>query len=207
MISIIDHLVYAVPDLEKAIINFEKNTGIAPVYGGRHIERGTHNALVRIGKRSYLEFLAIDKSNTNVKAPYWMGLDHIHFPKLTHWAFATTDFEKGLEILSSIDPQLASPIKGRRTLQNGVTLEWKMTSPVPNRHIEVLPFMIDWGQSAHPVESLPNECQLIHFSANHPNPALLSPFFEQIGFRMEIQKWRTITLKAVLQTPKGSIAI
>ena len=46
----IDHLVYAVPDLEKAIKEIEKKFGIAPVKGGQHKSQGTHNALLNLGK-------------------------------------------------------------------------------------------------------------------------------------------------------------
>ena len=70
----LDHIVYAVPDLGAAVEEFEARTGIRPVFGGYHKDRGTKNALVSLGHKVYLEFLAID-AESEVTPPRWMGID------------------------------------------------------------------------------------------------------------------------------------
>ena len=43
---LIDHLVYAVPDLAAAVAEAEERFGVRPQAGGQHIGLGTRNALL-----------------------------------------------------------------------------------------------------------------------------------------------------------------
>ena len=56
----LDHLVYAVPDLDVATREITAATGVAPTEGGRHLRRGTRNVLVGLGETSYLEIIGRD---------------------------------------------------------------------------------------------------------------------------------------------------
>ena len=48
---LIDHLVYAVPDLPAAVADLAERFGVEARAGGRHLGRGTHNALLALGPR------------------------------------------------------------------------------------------------------------------------------------------------------------
>ena len=50
----VDHILLGIDDLDRGMEQFEKLTGVRPVYGGKH-PRGTHNALVSLGNGTYLE--------------------------------------------------------------------------------------------------------------------------------------------------------
>ena len=52
----IDHILLGVPDLDKAAADLAKVFGVTPVYGGKH-PRGTHNALLSLGRMADLEQL------------------------------------------------------------------------------------------------------------------------------------------------------
>lgn len=157
----IDHIVYCVPDLEQAINNFHEKTGTKPIIGGRHLKKGTRNALVNLGNKCYLEFLAIDK-DSQVAAPRWMGIDLINEPTITRWSLKSTDLEAEQTILNSYNPSLAAIEEGERITAEGELLKWQMTLPISTPEIELVPFMTDWSQSdMHPTDSIPLECELL----------------------------------------------
>ena len=55
----LDHLVYAVDDLQAGIEHFHQLTGVEPCIGGRHEGLGTHNAVFSLGdSQTYFEIIA-----------------------------------------------------------------------------------------------------------------------------------------------------
>lgn len=53
----VDHLVYATPDVDRTVDELERRLGIRAAPGGRDPARGTKNALLALGARSYLEIV------------------------------------------------------------------------------------------------------------------------------------------------------
>src|SRR5210317_1322238 len=95
----IDHLVYAVPDLEQAIIWFEEKSGVRPIAGGRHPTKGTKNALVNLGNQCYLELITADESNPSFTRSRWMGIDLLEEPKMTRWSLKSEHLAEISQIL------------------------------------------------------------------------------------------------------------
>ena len=56
----LDHLILGTSDLSRGIQFIEQRTGVHAAFGGVHSGRGTHNALLPLGPRCYLEILAPD---------------------------------------------------------------------------------------------------------------------------------------------------
>ena len=202
----IDHLVYCVPDLREGMKAIESKFGVAPVYGGRHINQGTHNALIYLGTDCYFEILAVDP-DSQIQPPRWMGIDLIKEPKLTRWAVSTSDFEGDLKRLKRINPHLAKATKGSRKTTNGNLLQWQMTLPLPTPEIEITPFLLDWGDSIHPSVSLDAKCQLIELHLTHPQPDLFSFFTENWNLNLQMKKGKTMKINAKVETPKGIVLI
>ncbi len=204
----IDHLVYAVTDLDAAIADFEKRAGIRPVFGGYHITKGTKNALVHLGKQCYLELLAIDENNTTIQAPRWMGVDLIQENQITRWALQSTDLQQDSEILKTYNPRLSEISSGERQTTSGDLLAWQMTLPLPSPAVDLLPFFLNWESSAvHPTDNLVQACELLQIKMTHPNPSAIQNIFAKLTINIDLVQAAQASIKATIQTPNGLIEI
>lgn len=205
---IIDHIVYAVPDLEKAIIDFEKLTGIRPTFGGYHTTRGTKNAVVNLGNTCYLELIAIDEENKEVSAPRWMGVDFIEKAQMVRFALKSDDLKKDSAILQKYNPQMGEINGGQRQMSNGKMLTWEMILPLAAPAVDIVPFMTDWRKSeVHPTDSMAKECEFIAFKFTHPNPEMILEVLNELGMTAEVLKGEKIKIKAIVNSPKGIVEI
>lgn len=203
----LDHLVYVVPDLEKAMLSLEALLGVPFSYGGRHLQQGTHNALLRIGPAAYLELLAIDPENTAIAPPRWMGVDEVKNPQLTRWALRSPKMERDCRILQNIDPAMGHLQAGQRQKSNGKLLQWQLSMPLPRPAVELLPFYIDWSAGTHPAEDLPQHCQIQELRATHPQASLIQENFASLNIDWTIQAGPKIALQTFISSPNGSILL
>src|SRR5512141_1689084 len=60
MVTGIDHLVIAVPDLDAAAHELEQRVGLAVTGGGRHEGAGTANRIAFLADGAYLELIAVE---------------------------------------------------------------------------------------------------------------------------------------------------
>ena len=100
MDAALDHLIVAAPSLGDGIDYIARVTGVAPRPGGKHVAMGTHNALLRLSDRVYLEVLAVDPDGVQPARPRWFDLDDAELraelargPRLVAWAARTDDIE------------------------------------------------------------------------------------------------------------------
>jgi hypothetical protein len=91
-LAAVDHLVFACTILEEGVDRLERLFGVRAGPGGRHLRWGTHNALLGIGPRSYIEVIAPDPDRASSAIPTLFGLDRIDEPRLVGWAAGTHDF-------------------------------------------------------------------------------------------------------------------
>src|SRR5262245_62222556 len=83
-----DHLVFAVPDLVQGIERMQRLTGVRAQLGGQHPGRGTHNALLSLGGRQYLEIIAIDPRQGEPQGLLFPELGALRAPRLFACALA-----------------------------------------------------------------------------------------------------------------------
>jgi hypothetical protein len=81
---LIDHIIYAAPDLERAIGDLHDAYGVSPTPGGRHPGFGTRNALVGLGEEMYLELVSIDREQSVAAPQRLFALDETSAPRLRH---------------------------------------------------------------------------------------------------------------------------
>lgn len=205
---IIDHIVYSVLDLDKAMDSIEKKLGIRPVYGGYHKTQGTKNALLNLGEGCYLEILAIDEENKEINTPRWMGIDLITESRVTRWAIKSETITQDSETLKSYDSNMGEIYQGSRKTTSGDTLAWKMILPLPSPKIELMPFMVDWSGSAfHPTEKLEDTCSIkeISFEGSAPNKGNL--VFDELGISNIITRSANNKISVTIEGPNGLIIL
>src|SRR5215470_5106565 len=93
----VDHIVYGVEDLQVGIEDLAGRLGVRALPGGKHIGRGTHNALLALGGGSYLEIIARDPDQAEAAGPVAFALDRIRLPRLVGWAVRVSDIEQQVQ--------------------------------------------------------------------------------------------------------------
>lgn len=203
----IDHIAYAVPNLEEGCQYLGKLLGCEVLIGGRHLNNGTHNALINLGNEIYLEILAVDTDNEDIKSPRWMGVDLISSPRVTRWALKSNNLLSDLEALKKYNSELGNSFEGSRKKQDGTMLNWNMALPLPGPEVELAPFAVDWKDSIHPTKSLPNECELLSLELLHPTPSIYHDLFKELDIELSIKQSVRVGLLLKIRTPNGIVEL
>ena len=202
----IDHLVIAAHRLEVGVDYIKNTLGVRMQPGGVHTSMGTHNALLKLGDRQYLEVIAPDPSLPNPNRPRWFGLDSLKsysLPKIVTWAARTPDIHSS--VLSSKE------WIGRIESMNREEYKW-LISLLPDGSLPfhgVVPALIEWQQESHPAEKLVDSgCKLIQLEAYHRQPERVLALFESMGIHgilsvLPITADEQPYLAAYLETPGG----
>ena len=174
----LDHLIVASARLEDGVNWIEQQLGVRPQPGGQHAAMGTHNALLRLGPRCYLEVIAIDPDGVAPARPRWFALDeptmHARLaasPALISWAVRC----ESLAAACARVPDLGEIL----TLSRG-DFRWKIAVPEDGSLPwgGVLPAAIQWDDDAsgaplHPCDRLPESgCEFAALELAHPAAVL-----------------------------------
>ncbi len=209
--SALDHLVVAAATLADGIEYFAEITGVTPQPGGRHVAMGTHNALVRLAERTYLEIIAIDPAAPKPGRPRWFELDNIALqaelterPRLIHWVVRTS----GIEQAAAACPVALGAV---HAMSRG-DYRWRITIPddgtLPGKGI--VPTLIEWDIPGHPAESLPpSKMSIAGLAAAHPDPAGVRAALAALGVEgvLPVTYDRAPRLAAMLRTPRGIVTL
>jgi len=202
---LIDHLVYAVPSLPAAIADVAERSGVRAQAGGKHVGRGTHNALLALGPRTYLEIIAPDPEQPEPSMPRPFGLDRISHSTLAGWALACDDIDAAVARARSHGYDPGDVTDGRRVGPTGTALRWRMTSSRTAGGL--VPFLISWGDTEHPARSAPRGLSLEACYIEHPDPASLAPLLTALGADVQIRPAAAAALVARLGGPNGSTVL
>lgn len=206
--QLLDHLVYAVPDLAAAVRDFAEHTGITPAEGGRHVGVGTRNYLVGLGPTSYLEIIGPDVQSPaapGARVPF--GVDTLTARRLVTWAIHPADIESVAAASAAAGADLGpiTPLSRRRP--DGVLLQWKLCAPSPAPFDGVTPFLIDWDGSPHPASDpdLPS-VRLLSLRLRHPDPPAVRAVLDALGIEIPVRAGPA-GLSAEIETPHGTILL
>jgi hypothetical protein len=203
----VDHLVWGGRDLEQEIDRLQALTGVRAIPGGRHIDQGTRNALIRLGPAMYLELIAPDPSQPPPAGPRWFGLDDLTTPRLITWAARAEDLEHRARVARRAGLELGEVRRGQRQQSDGQVLSWRLTYPDMRQGDGLVPFLIDWGRSPHPAAGAPGGAELVELRAEHPDPAMIDRLLRQLGIGLRVSRGPVRALIATLETPHGRVEL
>lgn len=175
--------------------------------GGRHPRWGTHNALLSLGDAVYLELIAPDPRREAGVEPRVFGVREAGQPRLVAWAARVHSLEDVVGRAASAGVRLGEVIAGSRARPDGTVLSWRLTDPDHVLEDGVVPFLIEWGATAHPSEDAAPAGRLISLRAEHPYPDRVARTLGALAFDMEVEAAEEPALVATLDTPRGRVVL
>ncbi|HZQ75386.1 MAG TPA: VOC family protein [Burkholderiales bacterium] len=168
----IDHLAVAAPTLEEGVAWVRERLGAEPGPGGRHERMGTHNRLLRLGEKLYLEVIAIDPAAPSPGRARWFALDRDARIGLRSWAARTDDI--------AACGWIGAPERMTRG-----SLQWTITvTPDGSMPMDgIAPTLLQWPPGVHPAATMPDSgCSLLWLEGFHPQAQRIHEMLEGIGF-------------------------
>ena len=203
----IDHLVYAVPDLDAGVADLERRLGVRAAPGGQHPGRGTRNALIALGPDSYLEILAPDPAQPVPSGGRWFGVDPAARARLAGWAAKGADLTRVVGSAIARGVPLGAVSAGSRARPDGVVLRWTLTDPGVSTAVSLVPFFIDWADSPHPAATAPRGPVLVALRAEHPRPERAREPLAALGIDLPVALGPGPALVASLRTVSGLVEL
>jgi hypothetical protein len=170
-VNVLDHLVAAARTLDEGSDWLLERLGVRPVEGGKHAFMGTHNRLLRIGPREYLEVIAVDPDAPPPSRPRWFALDTPEMqerleqgPALIHWVVRSDDIDRDARAW----PDALEVIAASRG-----DYRWRIGIPADG-HIPCggrCATPIQWDGALHPADRLPDSgCRLVELVTGGTSP-------------------------------------
>jgi len=172
----VDHVIYAVRDLDASDKRFSERFGLASVPGGRHPRWGTANRIIPLGT-TYLELVTVvDQAEAGGSAFGRAVLEAVaQRDQLLGWAVATDDIEP---IARRLDLEVAA---GSRTKPDGSTLNWRVAGLARAIEAGALPLIIQWDG--------PSDLHPGAVAAQHRSRPLGIAWIELTGDERRLREW------------------
>ena len=134
-----DHVIYAVDDLDSAGAVLFDREGLASVPGGRHEGWGTANRIVPLGE-SYLELIAVVDVDEAEGSEFGRAVRRATTEDrpLVGWVVATDDIDG---VASRLDLEVEEK---SREADDGSTLSWRLAGLERAMKTGALPFFVQW---------------------------------------------------------------
>lgn len=207
MHDLVDHLVYATPDLDRGMEEIERLTGVSPTLGGQHPGRGTRNALIALGADAYLEIVAADPDQPAPNGGRWLGVDAVSTSRLTAWAARGSSLEDLRRRAVERGVPLGEVQSGARRRADGVTLSWRFTDPARVIAEGVIPFFIDWGASPHPARAAAQSASLVDFHVEHPDVVGVQRMLRALDLDVTVTRAARAAIVAVIEGRHGRVEL
>jgi hypothetical protein len=198
---VLDHLVYAGPNLEEAVARVADLTGVTPVRGGRHVGLGTANYLADLGAGAYLEVVGPDPDQPEHIGPRPFGIDELTEPALVTWAARVRGIDDAIAEARERGYDPGEAFEMSRVTDDGELLTWRLTGA--GALDGLAPFLIDWGSTPHPTTRELPPIPLLLVTGVHPEPAAVETAVRALGMDMLVRRDARPGLVAVLANSAG----
>ncbi len=198
---LIDHIIYAHPDLDAAVAEIEARFGVQAGGGGQHPGRGTHNKVLALGPRTYLEIIAPDPRQPEPSGSRPYGVEGVARGQLVGWALACDDIESAVARARSGGFDPGEVVDGQRVSTTGTLLRWRVSGNA--QAAGLVPFLIDWGETPHPAVDAAPGLDLVSVHLEHPDPPALARALAAVGADVEVREAADPALVAHIGGPQG----
>jgi hypothetical protein len=212
----LDHLVVAANNLDEGRAWAREMLGVEAVGGGKHDGLATHNTLVKLDGKRYLEIIAIDPDAGVANFPRWFGLDTAevreriaHGPRLVAWVVRCLGAADAIARLAQTPNYAANVV--RPASRGG--FHWRFAFTPDGSRIAggALPHLIQREGDAHPCDRLADVgVSLTALMLGAPEPEVLSSMLQSLCFadeRLQVGQSTAPNLVAIVQTPRGSVVL
>ncbi|MCX7684631.1 MAG: VOC family protein [Acetobacteraceae bacterium] len=180
----IDHIVIGAATLEQGAAWVERHLGARPSGGGRHEGAGTHNLLLGLGPRCYLEVIAPDPSQPEPEHPRLFDLDDPALrtqlaaePRLIAYVARTPALGPLADRLGPRGGEVRAMRRGR--------LSWRMLLPPQRQDLgNMIPPMIQWDEE--PPRLPDSGVRLVSLEAEHPEADALRAALAERGLADQV---------------------
>lgn len=165
----LDHIMYAVPELDEGVAHIAGKLGVRPVTGGPHPGKGTHNALLSLGNSQYLEIIAPDPAQS-LAGNLGGSIATAATRAIRTWAVAADDLNE-IEATCRRQDLTFNRVAMSRKTPAGPVLNWELMYVGRHEFGDLFPFFIDWLESPHPAATTLQGGELAEFTVTVPDPA------------------------------------
>lgn len=206
----LDHILLGVNDLDRGIAWMEERSGVRAMFGGVHPGRGTRNALLSLGPRSYLEIIAPDPAQLSSATPAESMGNHLKAftePRLIGWAAHTVSLMEVVKKAAAAGIDIQNPRDGSRARPDGKILRWR-SAALKSDFDGVLPFFIEWSaETIHPSQDAPAGCTLERFSIESPSVKDIRLVAGQLRLDVDVKPGKEPLLRARITGKKGAFEL
>jgi len=201
--NVIDHIVLACDDLERALAEFEKKTGIGAQVAGTIKGLGIKCARISFADASYLEIIAPDPKGPGpigelIKSKKIKELTPFHYAVRTRRAEDLKD-EVGK---FGYTPDHITMFGAKA---DGTPRKWEMLYLYGHRLGGICPFFINWANSDHPCATLPVVGKLKKVTVRAPEDESIHNLLSHVGVKgINIEEGKP-KFSFSFQSPEGTV--
>ncbi|KAG7368932.1 glyoxalase-like protein [Nitzschia inconspicua] len=202
--NVLDHIVLAAPDLERAMEQFHDMTGIMPTHVGPLQGLGAKTAHVGLDNNRYIEILAADKEDPG---PLGDELKRLKEDTLIpyHYAIRSSEVSRLIEgyvyDVLGWDPDHIAMVQA---LPDDTVRQWDLLTMYGHDMGGVAPYYVRWANpTQHPTAKIASDATLLSCRVVAPEDHDVHKLITGVG-GIDIGKGDPM-LECMIETPKGTV--